>query len=57
VPPTKAGEPWRKTVLHDFQGGIDGEGASGLALGADGALYGTTAGGRYGKGTVFRIVP
>ncbi len=46
------------TVLHRFTGGLDGgaPGMSGLALGANGELYGTTgSGGAHGYGTVFRI--
>lgn len=47
------------TVLHSFSGGdgsADGSGPTGLALGPDGAYYGTTSGGGTTNfGTVFRI--
>lgn len=49
---------WRETVLHSFAGGSgDGcYGSSGVILGADGNLYGTTSGGgAAGYGTVFEI--
>ena len=50
---------WTYTPLHDFTGGIDGGNPSrGLAIGADGNLYGTApTGGAYGFGVVFEITP
>jgi len=43
------------TTLHTFDG-LDGGGPSALALGSDGALYGTTAyGGAHEAGTLFKI--
>jgi uncharacterized repeat protein (TIGR03803 family) len=47
------------TTLHAFTGGTDGAGMySGVALGADGVLYGASeAGGAFGCGTVFAIQP
>jgi uncharacterized repeat protein (TIGR03803 family) len=47
----------RLATLHWFSGGLDGSGPSGLALGLDGRLYGTTqTGGTNGSsGTVFRV--
>jgi hypothetical protein len=44
TPPTQAGGAWNATYLHAFKGG-GGEGSNpeaGLAIGADGVLYGTT---------------
>jgi hypothetical protein len=57
APPVNVGDPWTKTTLHNFQGAGDGwEPASGVTIGPDGALYGTTLlGGAYGYGTVYRI--
>ena len=49
----------KETVIHDFQGGIDGGGpAGGLVMDSAGNLYGTTAGlGLFNAGTVFKIDP
>jgi len=48
-----------ETVLYDFSGAADGGFSfAALALGAKGALYGTTsAGGSAGLGTVFKLTP
>ncbi len=44
------------TVLHNFTGGADGESPdAGLTVGAGGNLYGTTANGARGGGTVFKL--
>ncbi len=53
-----AGVP-RERVLFDFQGGNDAQNpASGLARGADGALYGVARGGGSSDyGTVFKLTP
>jgi uncharacterized repeat protein (TIGR03803 family) len=44
-------------VLYSFKGGTDGGGVfAGLAMDANGSLYGTTrGGGTYGEGTMFRV--
>ena len=59
TPPALPGGAWTEAVLHGF--GAPGDGSlasSGLALGNDGILYGTTAaGGAYGNGTVFSLAP
>ncbi len=51
---------WTFSVVHDFTGGDDGAGGSAGRLLIDGAghLFGVaTAGGRYGQGTMFEVVP
>lgn len=49
-----AGHNYSETVLHSFRGGADGEGPGGL-ISANGRLYGTTAGGGNGHGTVYSV--
>src|SRR5687768_8663621 len=51
------GATWTRTVIHSFGSGFDGAfPSSGVIVGADGNLYGTTtAGGAAGRGTVFRL--
>jgi uncharacterized repeat protein (TIGR03803 family) len=50
---------WIEKVLYSFTGGTDGAGPdSGLLLGSNGTLFGTTVtGGAYGRGTVFELTP
>jgi len=60
TPATRAGDPWRETILYSFTGqGGDGYSpvsSPHLIFGKDGALYGTTVyGGAYDQGTVFRL--
>ncbi len=60
TPPLAPGGFWTESVLHSFTGqGGDGSQPSGsLAIGKDGALYGTTrSGGASGLGTVYRMTP
>jgi uncharacterized repeat protein (TIGR03803 family) len=62
TPAATGDEDWTETVLHRFVGrDQDGDGASpvaGLALGKNGALYGTTQwGGLSGNGIVFQLLP
>jgi uncharacterized repeat protein (TIGR03803 family) len=46
------------TALYSFKGGADGEGMfGGVALGADGILYGASPYGGIGRGTLFAINP
>ena len=52
--------PWTDTVLHAFTFGNDGAGPGygNLTFDSAGNLYGTTtAGGAYGRGTVFKLTP
>lgn len=59
TPPAKKGGNWTKTTLYAFTGGQDGSGPfAPLIFGMGGGLYSTTtAGGSFGNGTVFEIVP
>ncbi len=66
TPPETAGGKWTEEILYSFQGGNDGALPSGVAVGTDGVLYGTTTyggsgacsdGGRTGCGTVFALTP
>jgi uncharacterized repeat protein (TIGR03803 family) len=56
---TRSGGGWSYQSLHDFSGGMDGGTPYGrLSVGDHGELYGTaSAGGAYGQGVVFEIVP
>ena len=57
--PAVEGQPWPITVLYSFRGGAtDGTSPQDLAVGAEGAIYGTTSsGGPNGLGTVFKLTP
>jgi uncharacterized repeat protein (TIGR03803 family) len=57
VKPADGSGLWSETLLYAFTGGADGGNSySGLVIGPDGALYGTTAyGGTHRDGTVFRL--
>jgi uncharacterized repeat protein (TIGR03803 family) len=58
-PPESADEPWTEIVLHRFSG-EDGGGVpeSGVTLGPNGILYGTTShGGTLNEGVVFSLAP
>jgi uncharacterized repeat protein (TIGR03803 family) len=50
---------WATSILHSFQGASDGQFPyGGLIIDGDGHLFGTTsAGGKYGNGTVFEVKP
>jgi uncharacterized repeat protein (TIGR03803 family) len=56
----QSGGAWKESIFHAFQSATDGSiPYSGLLLGNDGNLYGTTnhGGSRYGYGTVYQITP
>jgi len=57
-PATSAGA-WSEQVLYSFRSGADGANpVAGVTFDAAGNLYGTTsAGGTYGHGTVFQLIP
>jgi uncharacterized repeat protein (TIGR03803 family) len=58
TPMSNASARWTKSVVYTFQGGTDGGAPQGGLIRVGTALYGTTsAGGRYGAGTVFRVNP
>jgi uncharacterized repeat protein (TIGR03803 family) len=59
TPPASSGGAWTETVLYDFGGGSDGINPNvGLAIGKDGSVCGTTAGGgTSNNGTVFCLTP
>ena len=52
-------EGWTETILYSFNGGSDGAhpGYGNLVFDQAGNLYGTTSGGAYGQGTVFKLTP
>jgi uncharacterized repeat protein (TIGR03803 family) len=54
-PPSTPGGAWTEELLHTFTGGTDGSYPSGLAIGADGVLYGATQTGGYGFGVIFSL--
>jgi uncharacterized repeat protein (TIGR03803 family) len=58
-PPAASGGPWTETVLHNFAGGSDGAYPhTGVILGNNGTLYGTTqSGGASNLGVVFQLSP
>jgi uncharacterized repeat protein (TIGR03803 family) len=59
TPPSSPGSAWRFADLYSFSGSNDGSNPWGpLAMGRNGALYGTTNSGGSGQfGTVFRLTP
>ena len=60
TPPAKANGSWTYKVLHNFTGGSDGGyPIGGLAVGANGALYGTASysGVANDSGTAFQLTP
>ena len=58
APPASPGGSWTERILHTFTNGADGGSPSGLTLGPDGTLYGTTeTGGTDHMGTAFAVTP
>ncbi|MGB8834444.1 MAG: choice-of-anchor tandem repeat GloVer-containing protein [Candidatus Sulfotelmatobacter sp.] len=59
APPLTKPGTWTETILYSFGGGTDGvTPVGGVSFDASGNLYGTTsAGGAYGYGTIFQLVP
>ncbi|HUI43699.1 MAG TPA: choice-of-anchor tandem repeat GloVer-containing protein, partial [Terriglobia bacterium] len=59
APPAIPGGAWTETVLHSFAGGRDGQNPGvGVAIGADGVLYGSTNyGGGSNGGTIYSLTP
>jgi uncharacterized repeat protein (TIGR03803 family) len=53
------GGPWESTPIYEFtNAAADGEGYSGIALGAEGVIYGVTGAGGYDQfGTAFSLTP
>ncbi len=55
---TQVAAPVTEMILYSFVGSPgDGDGPAGLVQGSDGNFYGTSGGGTYNAGTVFRISP
>ena len=55
---TEKGSGWILNPLHDFTGGSDGVSPeSGLVIGPNGGLYGTTDMGGFGVGTIYELRP
>jgi uncharacterized repeat protein (TIGR03803 family) len=59
IRPKKLGQPWTEQVLYSFGAAPDGATpVAGVTFDHTGNLYGTTsAGGTYGVGTIFQLVP
>jgi len=58
TPPAKGKNAWGKSIIWNFGAAGDGQNpASGLTLGSDGTIYGTTSAGGTGFGTVFALTP
>lgn len=56
--PVSGSGPWTETVLHNFNGNDGGFPYAGVVLGANGVVYGTTAGSvNAGNGSAFELSP
>jgi uncharacterized repeat protein (TIGR03803 family) len=57
-PPGTGKSAWTETILHNFNGSDGGFPYSGVSLGANGVIYGTTAGSvNAGNGSAFELSP
>jgi len=59
APPSNPGGAWTEEILYNF-GGYSGDGEApqgALVIGSDGSLYGATAYGGTGYGTIFQLSP
>lgn len=59
TPPAQAGKPWTERTIFSFASYAAGkEPVGGMAIDANGVLYGTTKeGGKYGQGILFSLTP
>lgn len=55
TPPPSPLTPWHETVIHTFNGSVDGAYPHDLTFDAAGNIYGTTQQGALGSGTVYRL--
>jgi len=53
-----SGQGWQKTVVYNFQGGVDGQAPEGIIFDQSGNIVGiTNEGGQNGVGTIFELTP
>jgi hypothetical protein len=58
TPPASEGGSWTESTVYSFGGVLnDGSNPGSLLAGSNGDLYGVTAGGGFGDGTVFALTP
>ena len=58
APPAISGGAWSYSLIHTFAGADGATPYAGVVIHRNGVLYGTTiAGGKYGVGTVYEVVP
>ena len=55
---SRSGQSWQKSVVYNFQGGVDGEAPVGITLDQSGNIVGTTIeGGQSQLGAIFKLTP